>query len=207
MNPIFFIGKIFSPFHKLQPLIAKIWRMFYTGYYAGKFKRFDSSSRIEPYLTALIGAENIEVGKDCYIGANAELTTWKNPAEGFSEPEIIIGDGCIIQRDAHLSAINSIIIGNYVNAGRRLTIVDNAHGRITLEDRYKIHKERPLISKGPIVIGDRVWIGQNVCIMPGVTIGEGAIIGASAVVTKDVPAYCVAGGNPARIIKDLREKK
>ena len=46
-----------------------------------------------------------------------------------------------------------------------------------------------------------MWIGQNVTILPGVHIGNGAIIGANSVVTKDVPAYHVAGGNPARIIR------
>ncbi|MDE6247445.1 MAG: antibiotic acetyltransferase, partial [Muribaculaceae bacterium] len=51
---------------------------------------------------------------------------------------------------------------------------------------------------------DRVWIGQNACILPGVTIGEGAVIAAGAVVTHDVPPYCVVGGNPARVLKDMR---
>ena len=51
------------------------------------------------------------------------------------------------------------------------------------------------------VIGSDVWIGQNVTIMPGVRIGDGAIIAANSVVTKDVPAYHIAGGNPCKIIK------
>ena len=55
--------------------------------------------------------------------------------------------------------------------------------------------------KGDTVIGNDVWIGQHVTILPGVHIGNGAIIGANSVVTKDVPAYHVAGGNPARIIR------
>ena len=53
----------------------------------------------------------------------------------------------------------------------------------------------------PVVIGDDVWIGARVCILPGVTIGQGAVIGACAVVSKDVPAYSVAVGNPARVVK------
>ncbi|MDE6810885.1 MAG: acyltransferase [Muribaculaceae bacterium] len=153
-------------------------------------------------MAVLLGAENIRVGKNTYIGKNAELTTWY--CEGSeSRPEIIIGDGCVLQRDVHLSAINLIRIGNYVNAGRRLTIVDNSHGNMTMEDRRKIQKERPLVSKGPVIIEDRVWIGQNVCIMAGVTVGEGAVIAAGAIVTKDVPPYCVVGGNPAKIIKQI----
>ena len=55
--------------------------------------------------------------------------------------------------------------------------------------------------KGDTVVGNDVWIGQNVTVMPGVNIGDGAIIAANSVVTKDIPAYCIAGGNPCKIIK------
>ena len=56
--------------------------------------------------------------------------------------------------------------------------------------------------KGDTVIGNDVWIGYDCLIMPGVRIGDGAIIAARSVVTADVPAYTVVGGNPARRIKD-----
>ncbi|MEC1377204.1 Vat family streptogramin A O-acetyltransferase [Heyndrickxia oleronia] len=55
--------------------------------------------------------------------------------------------------------------------------------------------------KGDTVIGNDVWIGQNVTVMPGVHIGDGAIIAASSVVSKDIPPYHIAGGNPCNIIK------
>ncbi|QIB68798.1 Vat family streptogramin A O-acetyltransferase [Aminipila butyrica] len=55
--------------------------------------------------------------------------------------------------------------------------------------------------KGDTVIGNDVWIGQNVTVMPGVHVGDGAIIAANSVVTKDVPAYHIAGGNPVKIMK------
>ena len=55
--------------------------------------------------------------------------------------------------------------------------------------------------KGDTIVGNDVWIGQNVTIMPGINIGDGAIIAANAVVTKDVPAYHIVGGNPAKIIR------
>jgi acetyltransferase-like isoleucine patch superfamily enzyme len=64
---------------------------------------------------------------------------------------------------------------------------------------------RPLVSKGPVLIGDCVWIGDKATILPGVTIGKGSVIGANAVVTKDVPDYCMAAGNPAVVLKKLEE--
>ncbi|MBZ9686422.1 Vat family streptogramin A O-acetyltransferase [Clostridium estertheticum] len=55
--------------------------------------------------------------------------------------------------------------------------------------------------KGDTIIGNDVWIGQNVVVMPGIHIGDGAIIATNSVVTKDVPDYHIAGGNPAKIIR------
>lgn len=55
--------------------------------------------------------------------------------------------------------------------------------------------------KGDTVVENDVWIGHNVTIMPGVRIGNGAIISTNSTVTKDVPAYTIVGGNPAKIIR------
>lgn len=56
-------------------------------------------------------------------------------------------------------------------------------------------------SKGDVVIGNDVWIAANVTILSGVNIGDGAVIGAGAVVTRNIPPYAIAAGNPARVIK------
>ena len=61
--------------------------------------------------------------------------------------------------------------------------------------------------KGDTVVGNDVWIGQNVTILPGVHIGDGAIIGANSLVSKDVPPYCIVGGNPCREIRPRFDKK
>ncbi|MFW5883436.1 MAG: acyltransferase [Verrucomicrobiota bacterium] len=53
---------------------------------------------------------------------------------------------------------------------------------------------------GPIQVGDRVWIGYRAIVLPGVQIGEGAVVGAGAVVTRDVPAFSIVAGNPAKVI-------
>ena len=61
---------------------------------------------------------------------------------------------------------------------------------------------RPVVSKGSVIIGNNVWIGDKATILPNVTIGDGAVIAANSVVTKDVPAYSVVAGNPAKVIKE-----
>lgn len=58
----------------------------------------------------------------------------------------------------------------------------------------------------PIVLGDHVWLGGGVTVLGGVTIGEGAVIGAGSVVTKDIPPYVLAAGNPCRILRPLTDE-
>ena len=58
----------------------------------------------------------------------------------------------------------------------------------------------------PIKIGSNVWIGGNVCVMPGVTIGDGAVIGGGSVVVDDIPAGCVAVGNPCKPVRNIDDK-
>lgn len=55
--------------------------------------------------------------------------------------------------------------------------------------------------KGDTIIGNDVWIGQNVTFLPGVNVGDGAIIGLNSTVTRDIPAYTIAAGNPAKVIR------
>jgi virginiamycin A acetyltransferase len=105
-----------------------------------------------------------------------------------------------------LSSINPITIGNFCSIARNTDIQEYNHNynRIT---SYFIHrnlfleKNNEEISSGPITIGHDVWIGTGCKILSGVTIGNGAVVGANAVVTKDIPAYAIVGGNSAKVIK------
>lgn len=69
------------------------------------------------------------------------------------------------------------------------------------KNRGFVDVNKQIIKKQDVVIGDDVWIGSNALVLPGVKIGKGAVIGAGAVVTKDVPAYAIVGGVPAKIIE------
>ncbi|MBQ6972309.1 MAG: CatB-related O-acetyltransferase [Synergistaceae bacterium] len=61
--------------------------------------------------------------------------------------------------------------------------------------------------KGDTVVGNDVWIGQNVTVLPGVHVGDGAIIGLNSTVTRDIPPYVVAAGNPARVIRERFDRE
>ena len=82
-------------------------------------------------------------------------------------------------------------------------ITDNSHGVSTSKMMDISPAKRLLYSKGPVIIDDNVWIGEKASIMPGVHIGECAIIAANAVVTKDIPAYSVAAGIPAKVVRTI----
>lgn len=159
--------------------------------------------------TLLIGGE-LTIKGESYITINdytrfdkgCIITAWdRSPDGGYFKPSIQIGSECLFGEYNHITCVNEIIIGNNVLTGRWVTITDNSHGDSNYTTLIIPPIMRPTISKGKVVIGNNVWIGDKATILPGVTIGDGAIIAANAVVTKDVPAYSVVGGNPAKIIK------
>ena len=68
-----------------------------------------------------------------------------------------------------------------------------------IEDKSKIAKAEP------IIIGDNVWLGANVIILPSVTIGSNVVVGAGSVVTKSFPDDVIIAGNPAKILKQIKD--
>ena len=92
----------------------------------------------------------------------------------------------------------AITIGDYVHTGANVMMIAFNHGFYTRD----IPTKQQDYLEAPIVIGNDVWIGGGSIILAGVTIGDGAVIAAGAVVNKDVPAYTIVGGVPAKILKN-----
>ena len=84
--------------------------------------------------------------------------------------------------------------------------VSFSYKNIVITSTHDINDFNDIIVK-PVIIKDNVWITTNVTILPGVTIGPNSIIGAGSVVTKDIPAGCLAAGNPCKVIKNINFKK
>jgi len=100
-----------------------------------------------------------------------------------------------------LWAHNKIVIGNYVKIGGNCILIDtDAHN---LDFSIRRGQYTDWGESAPIVVEDDAFIGANCIILKGVTIGARSIIAAGSVVTKSIPADCVAGGNPARVIRQL----
>jgi acetyltransferase-like isoleucine patch superfamily enzyme len=93
--------------------------------------------------------------------------------------------------------IGPVTLGNYVMAGQNVVFSGLNHGFEDITIPPRLQK----VKTSKIVVEDNVWIGANSVITAGVTVGKHAIIGAGSVVTKDIPGYSVAVGNPAKVIK------
>ena len=149
------------------------------------------------------GYDNISIGNRTIIQSHCILGCWKKYHKQSFSPSICIGNDCNIGQYTQITACNRVVIGNGLLTGKFVLISDNSHGGLSEEEASIPPNERLLRSKGEIVIGNNVWIGDKATILAGVHIGDNVIVAANAVVTKSVPSYCVVGGVPARIVKQL----
>jgi acetyltransferase-like isoleucine patch superfamily enzyme len=170
--------------------------------------------------------------KDVKVGSNSIIKGRLEKRNKLST--IQIGSACLIEGGLVTETEQSIIkVGNNVFIGGA-TLLDCVMS-ITIEDdvlisyrciisdsdnhstRYSLRKKDlsewkqgyisnwSLAKSAPVLIKKGAWIGAQCIILKGVTIGEGAIIGAGSVVTKDIPDWCVATGNPAKVIREIPE--
>jgi acetyltransferase-like isoleucine patch superfamily enzyme len=112
--------------------------------------------------------------------------------------KIVIGDNTRIN-GACIHAYESIEIGKNCLIAANTQIMDGNGHDLSFNDvsnRIKTHG-----TVKPVVIEDNVWIGANSIILPGVTIGYGSVISANSVINMNIPPMCIAGGNPAKVLK------
>jgi acetyltransferase-like isoleucine patch superfamily enzyme len=143
--------------------------------------------------------QQIVIGDFTSINDFVTLAVANDPHCNLDNSKLIIGSNTYIGEYNNIRAGGGIIkIGNYCSISQHITIVASNHG---IAKDTIIKDQAWSTKKNFVTIEDDVWIGANSVILPGVTIGKGAVIGAGSVVTKDIPAYAIAIGNPARVIK------
>lgn len=137
--------------------------------------------------------ETFDIGSNVFIGTGAYI-------QGRFDGTCVIGNHVWIGPHAYFDARN-MILGDHVGWGPGAKVLGSQHTGMPISE--------PVIATDleikPVRIGAGADIGTNATILPGVTIGEGAIIGAGAVVTTDIPAYAVAAGVPARVLRGRKD--
>lgn len=150
----------------------------------------------------------IDVGGYSHI--RGRLITW------LPDSRIEIGDNAILQAYAIVEAFASVTIGDDTMIGAWSIISDGRAHSIDWAERVEDQKnmyrkpgsiEVDHMDREPIVIGKGCWLGTRVIVLPGVTIGDGVTIGAASVVTRDIPEFTVAAGNPAEVVRKLEHRR
>ncbi len=148
----------------------------------------------------LLNPRYISVGANFRAAPGLKLEAWTSYEGKTFCPLLKIGNNVCINSSIHIGAIDRVEIGNNVLMGSHILITDHAHGEAGT-DLSIAPVSRLLSSKGPVIIEDDVFIGDGVRILSGVTVGRGAIIAANSVVDRNVSAYSVVGGIPAKVIR------
>ena len=125
--------------------------------------------------------EGVHVKHGCYIGLGRKLR---------------VGNGAQLGHNARIES--NVTIGDDVLMGPDVVIMTTSHAFENPDLPINRQGSLPTL---PVVIGNDAWIGTRVVIMPGVTIGNGAVVGAGSIVTRDIPPFAIAAGNPARVIR------
>lgn len=165
--------------------------------------RIDPSCKLGPAAFCLSEKKRVTLCRDviCRGILRCEL---------FGDGEIVVGEEAYIGDDAIISAAASVRIGARTLIAQGVEIFDNdTHPLDPLERRrdYQFilgkEKEKPPVPSAPVEIGEDCWIGSGAFIAKGVRIGDSSVVAARSVVTRDVPARTLVGGNPAREIRSL----
>ena len=157
-------------------------------------------ARIIRFPIDIRGKKFIKVSKGFTTGVGCRIEAYPEN----NKQTLFFGENFQMNDHVHITARESVKIGNNVLLASKIYISDCSHGSYSGDENdshpESIPHDRPLFSK-PVVIEDNVWLGEFVSVLPGVTIGKGSIIGANSVVSKNIPSNVIAVGSPAKPIK------
>jgi acetyltransferase-like isoleucine patch superfamily enzyme len=145
-------------------------------------------------LYARRGYGRLILGRWLHLGVNTALRC--------HEGTLSVGDKTVLGRDVSINCYLDVEVGAAALFADSVYVSDFDHKFADLTMPIKDQG----IAKSRVRIEPDVWLGTKVTVSRGVLIGEGSVVGANAVVTRDLPAYCVAVGVPARVVKDRRPR-
>lgn len=156
--------------------------------------------QLEGDVPQIFGSGEIWIGDNVTIG---NQQTWTVGVQVYDDARLVIGSNTTINYRTAISCAKAVTIGRYCRLAGEIKIFDNNSHPVDYRERRDNGGRMSARDVAPVVIEDDVWIGTQSIIMKGVRIGRGAIVAAGSVVTKDVPAHTLVGGNPARVLKRL----
>lgn len=166
----------------------------FTSMLAPAFTHFGSRSTLTPPLGQLT-PRGVWIGDGVVLGPGCSLMVDGRPT---SQPKIVLHDGVSIAGNCTISAFSSVVLHRDVLLARGVYVSDHSHA---YRDSGVAVKKQGVTDISAVVVEEGAWLGQNVVLTPGVTVGRGAVVAANAVVTSDVPAYSLAAGAPARVVR------
>jgi len=151
-------------------------------------------------------ASSIIIGKDCLI--EGSLVTEIATSRIDIADNVAIGGGTILDCVEHISIGEDVLISyQCILADSNNHSTSYSIRKNDLADWKKRKHDWSTTKSAPIKVSKGVWIGARAIILKGVTIGEGSVVGAGSVVTRDVPAWTIVAGNPARVIREIAKSE
>ncbi len=188
-----FLGSPLS--EKLNALERVYYRLKGVLYYRRVFGSFGSGSVLyKPMM--LSNPRFMHIGKNVVIRKGIRLEAIVSSVK--NTPKLFIGDNVNIEQGVHIVCHSRVVIGDEVSITGHCAIVDVTHPYQDVHNPLKIG-DRILAERSFVEIGDRSFIGFGAAILPNVRVGSYCVIGALSLVTRDVPDYSVAAGNPASV--------
>ena len=175
--------------HIKSRLVTDIW-------YRSQFQKVGCKTKIEQPIT-YSSPDCIEIGNNVYIGPYCRIEAFPGYGGVATSPRLKIGNSVCIQHAVHLWCASSLILEDFVLIASGCMSTDENHGMTADIGPYV---SQALITK-PTILKKGVWLGENVCVTAGSSIGEWSIVGSNSVVSGNIPAYSIAVGSPAKVIK------
>lgn len=205
MSISFFLVRCYT--RLLRPLFTRFWNSYAISYLKKQGVCIASSDKLIFYGRSYLNISNkarCSFGDNfvCHSGPTFGIESTKSKITVKANAELTIGKNSGFS-SVILECHDCVKIGNYVNIGAGTIIMDTNFHSTDWRHRENRQEDIRNAKTEPIVIDDYVFIGARSIINKGVKIGEKSIIAAGSVVVKSIPANCIAGGNPCKVIKFL----
>jgi acetyltransferase-like isoleucine patch superfamily enzyme len=173
--------------------LRRRWRMNRHAARGGFFIRYP----VEGEVLEALDSGRLTVGEGTLLEPGCWLTL-------SPQARIQIGEGCFLNRETMLAAVERIEIGDHVMFANGCFVGDADH---RYDDPETPVTWQGFVPRGPVRIGSNCWFGVNCVVTGGVTIGERCVVGANSVVTRDLPPGTIAAGAPAKVIREIEFRK